>query len=176
MTQSALAVEGLTADDIHIEAVDREVEELTIAPTITLAWADYPAIDDTEVRFRADGPGRADTVIDWRNQSPDNTATDGTVEFDCEMCPLLEKNGGPLKTKPFEPDPGEKTETNVTILLDLQIYCEDGECVEEQIPAQTVTYTVVVNHVEGEVTVSGDLNTGTGWIGPPGLLPPSLAG
>ncbi|WP_415087789.1 hypothetical protein [Natronomonas sp.] len=159
MSQPALAVEGLTAEDVTVDTVDGQLQRLTIAPTMTVAWSDYPAISEVELQFRAEGPQSNGTVIEWSNQSPDNATSDGQVEFDFDPYPMLQKNGGPLDASSFEPAEGEERSAAVTVFVDLRLIDENGEVVEEGQPIKEVTYTVAVTYAEGQVTVSGKLNT-----------------
>lgn len=168
-SEPSVAASGLNAEDVSIEAADGELQELTIAPTITVEWENYPSVHEIALKFRANGPQSNGTVINWTNQEVSSGRgrggqSSGELEFDLETTHMLSKNNGPLDASSFQPDEGEEKESEVTVALDLRLLDDEGNSLETKTPILEVTYTVRVTHLEGEISVSGRLNTGAECI------------
>ncbi|MES3516261.1 MAG: hypothetical protein PPP58_01220 [Natronomonas sp.] len=160
VTRPAVAVEGLTAEDVQVDTADGEIEEVTIAPTITVAWTTDTRVNEIWGRFRADGPRASGTAIGWKTRRVAPPTTEGAVEFDLDPHPLLDKNGGPLDASSFEPqDRREETSERVTAFFDVRLLAPGRNVVAERQPLDTVAFTLTVSRVDGATDVTGRLDT-----------------
>ncbi|WP_148286777.1 hypothetical protein [Halarchaeum acidiphilum] len=170
-SQRALAASGLTAEDVSVESANGQLDELTIAPTITVQWENYPSVSRVAVRFRADGPQNNGTVIDWTDQSVSRRRgrgrggqSSGDMDFDLETAHMLSKHDGPLDASSFNAEGGQEAQNDVTVMLDVRLFDGEGNTIEQRTPILEVTYTVRVTNLESEIAVSGRLNTGAECI------------
>jgi hypothetical protein len=163
-TDPALAARGLTAEDVSVESADGVLQELTIAPTITVEWKNYPSVSTVALKFRADGPQSNGTVINWTPRDLDEPQSSGEIEFDLETTNMLSKNNEPLDASSFRAEEGEEAENDVTVAMDLRLTDDEGNTIEERTPILETTYTVRVTNLESEITVSGQLNTGADCV------------
>jgi hypothetical protein len=156
----AVAARGLGADDVSVTSADGELQELTIAPEVTVEWENYRDVRAVSLRFRADGPQSNGTVIDWTRRTLDSPQSSGEREFEFDTATMLSQNGGPLDASSFGAEEGETAENDVIVSMDLRLVDADENRVESRTPIAQTTYTVSVTGLESEVTVSGQLNTG----------------
>lgn len=160
-TEPAIATSGLTAEDVQIAAAEGRVQQLTLAPTVTVEWENFPPIQTVRVRFRANGPQSNGTAIDWTASDRDSAAASGTAEFDIDEANLLGKNDGPLDASSFRAtQEGKTVQSEVTVSMDVQLVDSNDNTVEQLTPAAQTTYAIEVTNQRSEVTVSGQLNTG----------------
>jgi hypothetical protein len=163
-SEPAIAASGLTAEDVSVESAEGELQQLTIAPTVTVQWENYSGVQTVGVRFRADGPQSNGTVIEWTQQDLDEAQTSGEIEFDIETTNMLSRNDGPLDGSSFSAEEGEEATNDVTAMMDVRLVDGDGNTLEQQTSIMEVTYTVTVTNLESEISVSGKLNTGAECI------------
>jgi hypothetical protein len=159
-SEPAIAASGLTAEDVSVESAEGELQELTIAPTVTVRWENYSGVQTVGVRFRTDGPQSNGTVTEWTQRDLDEARTSGDFEFDMETANMLSRNDGPLDAGSFSAEEGEEATNDVTVMMDVRLVDGDGNTIEQQTPIMEVTYAVRVTNLESEISVSGKLNTG----------------
>lgn len=169
---AAVAVDAddeFLAEDVSVERNDGEVDAVTAAPELAVAWRDFggglEAIDVTlsaaieddpgfDVLFDADATETAEISVD----GDDLGSVDGTVELAMDRRDLT-AIGDDVTAADFGGDlaPGESTTTPVELTLRVDVVGVQGDAVTA---FETVPFDVTVHNPEGEASATGRANTG----------------
>lgn len=166
--QSALAV-SVSASDINLSTNDGNVSSVTIEPALTHSWSGVDSgVDQIQTRVDVSNDGSsweyanvfAKTCDSSSNPDFDCGQTSATVDQSIRTISIA--GGGDYQTdafslSDFNASDGETETTTVYVRLRVTLYDDSSNALEETEIVKS--FDVTVTNVEGELTVSGTLNS-----------------
>lgn len=168
---AAVAVEAddeFVASDVRIDRNDGELDAVTVAPELEVAWRDFGGgLESIDVTFSAaieDDPG-FDVLFDAGVTGTDAIAVDGddlgSVDGAVDLAMGrrdLTAIGDDVTSTDFggDPAPGESATTTVELTLRVDVVGVQGDA---ETAFETVTFDVTVHNPEGEASATGRANT-----------------
>lgn len=166
-TAAVSADDEFLARDVRVERNDGDVDAVTVAPELTVAWRDFDGgLADIDVTLSAAVAGRPgfDVLFDGSVdddgvavEGDERSAVSGTVELTFERRDLTAV-GDAVTEEDFGGDlgPGESRSTRVELALRVHVEGSQGDT---ETAFETVEFEVTVVNPEGEATATGRANT-----------------
>lgn len=155
------------ADDVRVERNDGELDAVTVAPELTLSWADFGGgVDTVDVTISAALDGKSGFDVLFDGSVVDDAvavdgdgfdATDGSATLDVDRLDLT-ATGSAVALDDFGGDlaPGTSETTVVELILRVDVTGEQAETVTT---VETAQYGVTVHNPEGEASTTGRAHT-----------------
>ena len=155
------------ADDVRIERNDGELDAVTVAPELSLSWADFGGgVDTVDMTISAalDGESGFDVLFDGSIgdgaiavDGDGFDATDGSVILEVDRLDLT-ATGSSVTLEDFGGDlaPGTSKTTVVDLMLRVDVTGEQAETVTT---VETTEFGVTVHNPEGETSTTGRAHT-----------------
>lgn len=166
-TAAVSADDEFLARDVRVERNDGDLDAVTVAPELTVAWRDFggglAAVDVTLSAAVAGRPGfdvLFDGSIDDHGvavEGDDRSAVAGSVDLTFDRRDLTAV-GDAVTVEDFGGDlaPGESRSTRVELTLRVDVEGAQGDT---DTAFETVEFEVTVVNPEGEATTTGRANT-----------------
>lgn len=170
-SSAAVAVaadDEFVADDVSIERNDGEVDAVTVAPELEVAWRNFGGgLQSIDVTLSAaiEGDAGFDVLLDTAVGESDGItvdgddlgSVDGTADLVVDRRDLTEV-GDDVSTADFGGDlaPGGSTITTVELTLRVDVVGSQGD---SETAFETVTFDVTVHNPEGEASATGRAHT-----------------
>lgn len=161
-TGATVDTDGISAENVHINSTNGEVQALYMKPNLTGKWKNIPKkVHTVEIGYIIDGPRKTGTV-EYHSYAVDTPTRSGKTVIQEDRISLLQQG---LEEKAFEPKKeGVLQEQEITVIVSIRLLDEDGDVIYEDTDVTASSFKVVVTDLKSAVTVKNQLNTGSNCI------------
>lgn len=182
-SQSALAM-SISATDIEINTSDGSVTAVTIEPDLTYSWDGVDDVQEISTTITISNASREKSDTVYYFVKNDNTTICGSSGSDPDWCgntsatvnKQVEKiditdpaeysgDTAAFSTDDFNASDGQTKTTTVYVTITVQLGDENGKLLEEEY--HEMSFDVTVTNSDGDLTVTGALNTNATTPVPP---------